>query len=260
MDVQVLGCGGSIGIPGEGTTAFLIDDDILIDAGTGVCNMPMSALEKIEHVFITHTHLDHICALPFLVDTVGVFRPRPLTVYASAASIASLKTHIFNNAIWPDFTRIPTPDKGVMRYVEIHNEQPVSLARAGKGRTILPIEVEHTVHAFGFIADDGGNRWAFSGDTHRTDRFYEIINRMGNVSRLFIEAAFPDKEEWIADLSKHLCPSLLFDELNKLDVRTDVWISHLKPREYDLIRAQLLQPDSPQRKVELLAAGMKFSF
>lgn len=256
MKVEVLGCGGSIGIPGEGTTAFLIDEDILIDAGTGVCNMPMSALEKIEHVFLSHTHLDHICALPFLIDTVGVFRPRPLNVYASAASIASLKQHIFNNSIWPDFTRIPTPEKGVMRYIEIDHEKPITVG----SRTILPIEVEHTVHALGFIADDGAGRWAFSGDTHRTDRFYEIINAMGNVKRLFIEAAFPDKEAWIADLSKHLCPSLLFDELKKLNSDTEVWISHLKPREHEAIKAQLLQPDTPQRKVELLAAGMQFQF
>lgn len=256
MKIEVLGCGGSIGIPGEGTTAFLMDDDILIDAGTGVCNMSMAALEKIEHVFITHTHLDHICALPFLIDTVGVFRPRPLTVHASAASIASMQQHIFNNSIWPDFTRIPTPEKGVMQYSEIVHEQPVRLGH----RTVVPVEVEHTVHAFGFVADDGGDRWAFSGDTHRTDRFYDIINAMGNVKRLFIEAAFPDKEAWIADLSKHLCPNVLFDELKKLNPATEVWISHLKPREYNTIKAQLLSPDSPQRTVALLAAGMVFDF
>ena len=254
MKIRVLGCGGSIGIPGEGTTSFLLDDDILIDAGTGVCNLSMAELEKIEHVFITHTHLDHICALPFLVDTVGVFRPRPLTVYASAASIQAFKAHIFNNFIWPDFTRIPAPDKGVMRYQEIHAEQAVTV----DGRTVLPIEVDHTVHAYGFVADAGGKRWAFSGDTHRTDRFYEIVNALGNVSRLFIEAAFPDKEAWIADLSKHLCPSLLFSELEKLDPLCEVWISHLKPREYSAIREQLINPASPSRKVELLAANMVF--
>jgi 3',5'-cyclic-nucleotide phosphodiesterase len=185
-------------------------------------------------------------------------RARPLTVYASAATIDTLKRHIFNNAIWPDFTRIPTPEKGVMRYQEIHSEQPVVLG----GREILPVEVEHTVHAFGFLAHNGGQRWAFSGDTHRTDRFYELINSFGNVSRLFIEAAFPDKEEWIADLSKHLCPNLLFDELKKLDPACEVWISHLKPKDHQIIRQQLLQPasDDVSHRVQLLAAGMAFDF
>jgi ribonuclease BN (tRNA processing enzyme) len=256
MKIRVLGCGGSIGIPEEGTTSFLIDDDILLDAGTGVCSMRMSDLEKIQHVFLTHTHLDHICALPFLVDTVGVNRVHPLTVYASAASISALKAYIFNEAIWPDFTRIPSPERAVMRYQEIHSEQAVEVGR----RRFLPIDVNHSVPAFGFLVDDGGSAWAFSGDTHRTDRFYELINATPEVSRLFIESAFPDHEDWIADLSYHLCPGFLFDELKKLRSSCEVWISHLKPREADTICTQLKDPALATRQVHLLQAGMEFHF
>ncbi len=256
MKIKVLGCGGSIGIPFEGTTAFLVDDDILLDAGTGVCSMPMVSLEKIQHVFLTHTHLDHICALPFLIDTVGVNRSQLLTIYASRDSITALKKHIFNDVIWPDFTQIPSPDRAVMRYQEIFSEQFVHIGH----RRFLPIEVNHAVHAFGFIVDDGGPCWAFSGDTHRTHRFYELINAMPAVSRLFVESAFPDHEAWIADLSCHLCPKLLFDELKKLRPDCEVWISHLKPREYNSIHAQLKDPATATRPVHLLQAGMEFEF
>ena len=252
--VEVLGCSGSIGIPGQGTTSFLIDSDILIDAGTGLCELDFARLEQIEHVLITHSHLDHICGLPFLIDTVGVGRKRPLRVYATLPTIRALQQHIFNEEIWPDFSKIPTAENPVLEYVEIQPEQELLFGE----RRITTVEVDHTVPAVGvfLITPTGG--WCFSGDTHQTDRLFTLINQAKKVDYFFIEAAFPDKEKWLADLAKHLCPSLLFGELQKLNAACEIWISHLKPREYDQIQKELQQYPGTQ-PLRILSAGMIFN-
>ncbi|KYP11752.1 MAG: hypothetical protein A0129_06110 [Limnobacter sp. CACIAM 66H1] len=177
----MLGCSGSIGIPGQGTTSFLIDSDILIDAGTGLCELDFARLEQIEHVLITHSHLDHICGLPFLIDTVGVGRKRPLRVYATLPTIRALQQHIFNEEIWPDFSKIPTAENPVLEYVEIQPEQELLFGE----RRITTVEVDHTVPAVGvfLITPTGG--WCFSGDTHQTDRLFTLINQ-AKKGRLFL--------------------------------------------------------------------------
>jgi ribonuclease BN (tRNA processing enzyme) len=252
--VEVLGCSGSIGIPGEGTTCFLIDNDILIDAGTGLCNLDFPRLEKIEHVFITHSHLDHICGLPFLIDTVGVGRKRPLKIYACSETIAALRQHIFNELIWPDFSRIPSAEEPLMEYVEIQAEEVLVFGK----REITTVVVEHTVAARAVFLNTPTGGWCFSGDTHCTNRLFDLINQSMKMDYFFIESAFPDSEKWLADLAKHLCPSLLFQELEKLQSGCEVWISHLKPREYEQIKLELKKyPGS--RPLNILSAGMVFS-
>ncbi|MDX1669358.1 MAG: 3',5'-cyclic-nucleotide phosphodiesterase [Limnobacter sp.] len=251
--VEVLGCSGSIGIPRQGTTSFLIDDDILIDAGTGVCELPFERLEKIKHVFLTHSHLDHICSLPFLVDTVGVGRTEPLLVYGLEHTIASLRSHIFNEAIWPDFTKIPNPENPVMEYRVIGPNDQLLMDE----RVLSFVEVNHTVPAVGVCLTTPTGGWAFSGDTHETSQLYSLINQLDRLDVFFIESAFPNKEKWLADLSKHLCPSLMFSELEKLREDCEVWVSHLKPREAELISREL-ENRGVSRAVKVLSAGMKF--
>jgi cAMP phosphodiesterase len=251
--IEVLGCSGSIGIPRQGTTSFLIDDDVLIDAGTGLCELAFDRLEKIEHVFLTHSHLDHLCSLPFLIDTVGVGRAKPLQVYGLAYTIQALKDHIFNEAIWPDFTKIPSPDDPVMEYQVIEAGVELSMGK----RQLTFVEVNHTVPALGVLLSTPTGGWAFSGDTHQTSQLYSHVNRLKKLDVFFIESAFPDKEKWLADLSKHLCPSLMFKELEQLRDDCEVWVSHLKPRENELI-TQELKALGVSRKVSVLSAGMKF--
>lgn len=59
MKVRVLGCSGGIN-QGVATTSFLVDDDILIDAGTGVGDLSLEEMRRIKPVFISHSHLDHM--------------------------------------------------------------------------------------------------------------------------------------------------------------------------------------------------------
>ena len=118
MQVRVLGCSGSMA-QGHHTTSFLVDDDLLIDAGSGVGTLTTNALHRIDHVLLTHSHLDHVLALPLLADIVIRHRQErelgPITVHALPATVQTLQEHLFNNRLWPDFTRIPSAAAPVLR-------------------------------------------------------------------------------------------------------------------------------------------------
>lgn len=227
MRLRVLGCSGGIGGRHLRTTSFLLDSDILIDAGTGVGDLTLAELSQIDHIFITHSHLDHVTSIPFLVDTVGGMRSRPLNVYATRATIEILKNHLFNWAIWPDFTEIPSPEEPFMRYLEIEVGSAIVLG----GRTITPIPARHTVPAVGYHLDSGTASLVFTGDTGPNDALWRIVNRIANLKFLIIETAFSNKERQLAEISRHLCPATLAEELAKLERDPEIFITHLKPGE-----------------------------
>lgn len=143
------------------TTSLLVDNDILIDAGTGVGDLAIAELAQIDHVFITHSHLDHLACMPFMIDTVGDMRNRPLTVHATEATLEIIRAHIFNWAIWPDFSVIPTPEKPFMRFSTIRVGEAIDL----DGRKIVPLPANHTVPAVGYQVDSGQGSLVFTGDT-----------------------------------------------------------------------------------------------
>jgi ribonuclease BN (tRNA processing enzyme) len=246
MKITVLGCSGGISSTAR-TTSFLVDHDILIDAGTGVGDLTVDALRAIDHVFLTHSHLDHHGALPFLLDTVGAARTTPVTVYAQEATLEALKRHIYNNVIWPDFSRIPTPQQPFMAYRTLPAGAEIVLG----SRRIHSVPVNHVVPAVGFLVSGNGGSFAFSGDTTVTDEFWMALNACGDLRHLFIETSFLDKDEELTRLSKHLCPKLLAGELGKLKSRTQVHISHLQPGYEDAIMREVAQriPDGTPRRL-----------
>ena len=229
MRLRVLGCSGGIGGRHLRTTSFLVDGDILIDCGTGVGDLTLAELSQIDHIFVTHSHLDHVASIPFLVDTVGGMRSKPLTLYTTSATIEILKNHLFNWAIWPDFTEIPTPEAPFLRYREIEVGRAISLA----GRTITPIPARHTVPAVGYHLDSGAASLVFTGDTAPNDALWSVVNRIGNLKFLIIETAFSNKERHLAEISRHLCPMTLAEELKKLERGAEIYITHLKPGEIE---------------------------
>ena len=235
MRLRVLGCSGGIGGRHLRTTSFLVDNDVLIDAGSGVGDLPLAELARIDHIFITHSHLDHVTSIPFLVDTVGGMRAKPLTVYATRATIEILKNHLFNWAIWPDFTEIPTAEAPFLRYEAIEVGQTVSLG----DRRFTAISAIHAVPAVGYHLDSGRGSLVFTGDTGPNDELWRSVNKIANLKALIIETAFSNKERYLAEISRHLCPSMLADELAKFEGRADIWITHLKPGEIELIMEEI---------------------
>lgn len=234
MRLRVLGCSGGIGGHLR-TTSFLLDRDVLIDAGTGVGDLALSELARIDHVFLTHSHLDHVASIPFLVDSVGAMRDKPIVVHATRDTLDALRDHIFNWKIWPDFTEIPDREQPYLAYQALELWETVDLG----GRRITPLPANHTVPAVGFRIDSGRSSLVFSGDTTTHDPLWDEVNRIPNLRYLIIETAFCNRERDLAVASKHLCPSMLAEELAKLTLRPEIFITHLKPGEIELTMQEI---------------------
>jgi ribonuclease BN (tRNA processing enzyme) len=242
MNITVLGCSGGIS-SGLRTTAMLVDDDILIDAGTGVGDLSMEQLVRIDHIFVTHSHLDHITSIPFLLDTVMGHRVLPVTLHALAETIEVLKTHIFNWKIWPDFNAIPDAQQPLLQYREISLGETTTI----KGRHITALPANHVVPAVGYHLDSGRNSLVFSGDTTSCEAFWDEVNKIENLKYLIIETAFGNDEIELARVSKHFCPAMLLNELVKLERAAEIFITHLKPGEGEAIMREIVRGDATLR-------------
>lgn len=235
MRVRVLGCSGGIGARAR-TTSFLVDDDVLLDAGTGVEDLTVEELAAIDHVFLTHSHLDHIAALPLLIDSVGGIRNKPVVVHALPETIAALRAHIFNWVIWPDFTEIPHFERPWMVFEPLGVGTVVELG----GRFVRSLPANHTVPALGFHVYNDHASLVFSGDTGPNDEFWRQVNGIQNLRYLIIETAFGNRDQDLAVTAKHLFPIQLAQELGKLQREAQVLITHLKPSERSVIEREIM--------------------
>jgi len=251
MQVRVLGCSGAIA-KGCRTTSFLVDSDLLVDAGTGVGDLTLEEMVAVDDLVLTHSHLDHVAMLPLMLDAVAGRRAVPLRVHALPETITALRGHIFNNVIWPDFERIPSVQAPFMRFHEFAVGQCLSLGSlTPKIVEVLP--AVHTVPACGFAIRHavGGRHWVFSGDTERNTPFWDRVNTL-DVGALVIETAFSDRERLLAERSLHLSPASLASELTHIAMGHNypIYITHTKPAETEEIMSQ----------IELLASNHEFNF
>ena len=239
MIIRVLGCSGAIAA-GCKTTSFLLDSDVLIDAGTGVGDLTLDEMAHIEHIVLSHSHLDHIVSIPLLADSVmhrrGADGRGPIEVHALRETLAALRQHIFNGVIWPDFTRLPTAARPMLRLVPFAVGDRLALGT----RTIEVLSASHSVPAVGFAVhagDDGS--WVFTGDTGPNPLLWARLNQF-KIAHLVIETAFSDEESELARVSKHLCPAALAKELVQLDDNSvQVHITHVKPGEMEAVMTQI---------------------
>jgi len=253
MNIRVLGCSGAIAA-GYKTTAFLLDDDVLIDAGTGVGDLPLDALGCIDHILVSHSHLDHVLAIPLLADSVLRLRAQanrpPIQVHALPETLVALRQHLFNGVIWPDFTRLPSAERPVLSLHPFEIGQRLLLG----GREIEVLSAKHTVPACGFAVDGGtAGHWVFTGDTGPNPALWQRLAQL-KVAHLVIETAFSDEERQLAHVSRHLCPAELGRELAQLAGSVDVHITHIKPGEMDAVMQEIGALAGPHR-ISALQAG-----
>jgi len=249
MKLTVLGCSGGIG-SGRHTTSLLVDDDVLIDAGSGLTTLDFEQLLKIDHVFLTHAHLDHVLGLPLLLDSVGDLRGTPVTVHALPAVLDVLSDHLFNWRLWPDFREIPRAEAPWLRFSPLDLGAALTL----KGRTFRALPANHVVPACGLHLATAAGSLAFSGDTTHSEAFVAALNAIPDLRHLIIETSFENALAGIARASKHHWPDSLAAELQALQGRPNVWITHLKPGNEAAIMDEL-RAAAPDWGVEALLQG-----
>ena len=250
MRIRVLGCSGGIGA-GARTTALLVDKDVLIDAGTGVGDLSLEDLDSIRHVFLTHAHLDHIAGLPMLADRV--FDENfavPLTVYAREETLRAVQDHLFNDVIWPDFSRLPTAASPMLRYRVCSPGDTITIGH----RDFYAVDVMHSVPSLGFTVQNSGGAFAVSGDTKTNETLWPVLNACEDLRVLVIEVSFPDEMSDLAVESGHYTPRSLTDDLKRLDHEPEIWLTGMKPGEERRIYEQVVKA-APDKNIRMLSAG-----
>jgi len=242
----VLGAyGGST--PRHRQTSFLINGTIALDAGALTEALTLEEQSRVRAIVVTHSHMDHVASLPFLVENVFGRTEGPIEVIGTAGVVESLQLHLFNDALWPDFTRIPNHLLPTVRFRVVQPLTPVSV----DGLTITAIPVDHTVPTAGYLLQDGKDAVIFSSDTGPTEEIWRVARETPSLRAIFVECSFPDSMEEVADVSRHLTPSRLRNEMTKFPPGVPVNLYHMKPPTLPALRAEVSALASP--RVRLLA-------
>lgn len=254
MQLTVLGCYGGIG-GARRTMSLLLDDDILIDAGTGVGELSLEQMAKVDHVFLTHAHLDHSGLLPLLADAAASLRQQPLLVHALPGTLAALKQNMLNGQLWPDYTELPTAGEPYIRFVPVVTGTPVQLG----SRRITPLPVRHSVPATGYCLDSGAASFVYTGDTTDCEEFWEALNGIENLRYLMIETTLINAATREATSYGHLTATLLAGGLARLQRPVQLFIAHMSPGEEEQIMAEITAACGKFQPVQL-QQGQQFVF
>lgn len=253
MKFRVLGCYGG-NVPEHGMTSFLVNDSVCLDAGWVSGALSLREQVKVKDVVISHSHLDHTCSLPFLIDNNFSAPGFTLRIFAIREVIASMKNHLFNNNTWPDFTCLPNDLTPVLKLVAVPIEEPFRV----NGLSIRAVRVSHIVPTTGFIIEDKGGSVAYSSDTAPTDRFWQLVNKTKNLKAVITETSFPNELQDLANVSGHLTPQTLDMELRKLKRDVPVYLYGAKPRHLARIRAQVRA--LKRKRLYFLTQGKTYRF
>jgi len=215
---------------------FLVNDTVLVDAGTIGSKLTLVEQLNIRHILLSHLHFDHVKDLPTLADNLAGASKTPVVIASIAHVLEGLQTHVFNWAVYPDFFELPSAERPVLSRHMLRSGNRSVLS----GLSVTPIAVNHAVPTVGFIISDGESAFLYSGDTYETEEIWRVAATVPELKAAFIETSYPDEQADLARQSKHLTPSLLAGELRKIG-RPDlqVYVYHMKPRFRDQIRKQV---------------------
>jgi len=236
MKIKVLGCSGAE-FPGRRPPSLLLNGKILFDTGSLTNVLDMKGQWKIEYIFITHSHLDHVLGIPFLADNLIFGRKRHrVNVVSIPPVIETIRNSLLDGSIWPDFTVIPNTHAAILNLIEL---RPGRSLKVG-GYTVTSYPVNHSVPATGFLVEDRkGRRFFYTGDTGPSDKTWEKIGEK-EIHCLIIETSFPNRMETIAIRTGHLTPRLLKEELSKMMKPPErIYIIHHKPQYSHLIQSEI---------------------
>jgi ribonuclease BN (tRNA processing enzyme) len=252
MRIKVLGCYGGQ-LLGFHLTSFLVNDSILLDAGSPTEALTLGQQGKLNHIFLSHTHLDHIKDIAFLADNRSLKRMNNgdssncITIHSLQENLDTLKEHFLNDHIWPDFTMIPSKKNATLALHAIEPEETIE----ADGLKITAIKVNHPVPCTGFLLDQGDAQFIYSADTGATDRLWEVANEQPNLQGLIIDCSFANTYQRLADISGHLTPKRMAEELRKLDKfgEIPIYLYHMKPETLNVIQAEVDAEDIPHLRI-----------
>jgi cAMP phosphodiesterase len=236
MNIKILGCYGSQ-LPGCNATAFLLNEKILLDAGTVTSVLTLEEQININYILVTHPHIDHVRDIMFLADNICYLKKdNPLVILGTQYIIDALRAYLFNGIIWPDFSVIPSPENPVLKFEVIRPQKKVRIDNLD----VTAIRVHHIVETVGYVIESREGTVIFAGDTGPTDEVWRIANKIENLKAIFVETSLPDSMRDIANMTGHLTPSSLEHELKKLDSRkTDIYLYHMKLQYHQAIQSEI---------------------
>ena len=245
MKLTVLGCHGGE-MPGCRSTCFLIDDRLAIDAGALTSALTLDQMVKVDDILLTHSHFDHVKDLPMFSDLVVGRREGPIGIHSNRECIETLQLHLFNNTLWPDFTKIPSAQKPTFKMKPFTAGASIKIGPY----SVKSVAVTHPVESCGYIISDGKTSMAISGDTGPTEQFWKVLNKTDGVKVLLLECSFPNHMQELADISGHFTPQTMEKELEKFDRRgIEILLYHLKPAFVDQLKKEVAH--LPVRVLEL---------
>lgn len=228
MEVKIIGAHGGV-TKNYNATSYLIDDVLLIDAGSVASGLDIQDQLKINHILISHAHLDHTKDLAFICDNCFGLRKKPFEVFCHDSVYKSVKKHIFNEVIWPDFSILPSKENPTINFNCIESEKQLTLG----DYKVMPVHVNHPVlennQSMGFIVEKDDVAILFTQDTMATDRIWEVSKKYTNLKAIFTEVSFPNRLSNIADISFHHSPKSIKEELKKMPKDIPIYLGHLKP-------------------------------
>lgn len=253
MKIEVIGGYGGESL-GCRMTCLLINDSIALDAGSLSQGLPIERQAGVDGILLSHSHMDHTSSIPFFIENVFSRRQQPIDIHTSSATIYAIRKYLFNNATWPDFTRLPNHLLPAVKFHELLEETPVEL----NGVRFTPITVDHPVPTHGFLIEQDGKSVLWSSDTGPTQRLWEVANNARNLQAVCVDTSFDNSLQEIADVSYHLTPRTLEQELEKLEAKVPVLLHHLKPPCVDKIRLEVKALKNPD--IDFLEQGKVYHF
>jgi ribonuclease BN (tRNA processing enzyme) len=237
MEIKVLGCYGG-NAPGQHLTSFLINNRILVDAGSVTSALPLKEQTDIDVIILTHSHLDHVLGIPFLADNINGRKKNTVDIVSVNDVIEPVKEHILNDRIWPDFTQIPHTVSPILRFKIIEEDTETMI----NGLKIRPVKVSHSIPTVGYIIADESGAIAYTGDTGPTKKIWERIRQEKNLKFIITEVSYPNNMKKLAEISRHLTTEMLKEEIKKIDLpNIPIYIYHLKPPFIEEIKSEIAQ-------------------
>jgi cAMP phosphodiesterase len=216
-------------------SSYLINGTVAIDAGClGLSGTPQQQ-EAINHLFLTHSHIDHIGSLAIFVENAWTPSGSCPRVYGSPETLDAVQRHIFNDVIWPDFVSFSQRMPPFLHLRPIQNEEPVE----ADGLRVMPVRVNHVVPTFAYVVSDRTSAVIFGGDSGPTDRLWEVAHRTPDLRAVFLDASFPNSMTALAEASLHMTPEMLKCEVCKIPSGVKIVAVHIKVRYREQVVREL---------------------